>query len=206
MKVLVACEFSGIVRDAFIAEGHDAISCDLLPTERPGPHIQDDVRELLREPWGLVIAHPPCQRLTMLNRTYRLEQKMLNWEAEYCDARDFFLSCLAANAHFIAVENPIPHPRARAELGNFDMLTCPRYFGASYSKRTAFWLRNLPPLMISMETPRKDVVPLVPTGHPLVNREGRDRKKGLMDSPKDRSRFHPGMAAAMAKQWGGYTP
>ena len=64
MKILVACEFSGIVRDAFIERGHDAISCDLLPTERPGPHIQGDVSELLREPWDMVIAHPPCQRLT----------------------------------------------------------------------------------------------------------------------------------------------
>ena len=70
MKVLVACELSGIVRDAFLAEGHDAISCDLLPTESPGPHHQGDVRPLLREPWDLVIAHPPCTRLTNLNAIF----------------------------------------------------------------------------------------------------------------------------------------
>ena len=117
MRVLIACEFSGIVRDAFIAEGHDAISCDLLPTERPGSHIQGDVRELLREPWDLVIAFPPCDRLTMLNHIFHLPDKMPNWESEYRGAMELFQECLGANAPRVAVENPLPHPRARKENG-----------------------------------------------------------------------------------------
>ena len=203
---MVACEFSGIVRDAFIAEGHDAISCDLLPTEEPGPHIQGDVRPLLREPWDLVIAHPPCTRLTMLNHTFRLPEKMVTWQVEYEAARDFFQECLAANAPRVAVENPLPHPLARAELGEFDILTCPRFFGASFSKRTAFWLRGLPPLLNTYVRHLNDTVPLVHTGYPTMGRYGRNEKQGLSSCSggKERSRFHPGMAAAMAKQWGSY--
>ena len=104
MKVLIACEFSGIVRDAFLELGHDAISCDLLPTESPGPHIQGDVLPLLREPWDLVVAHPPCNRLTMLNHIFHLPEKMPAWEEEYQQALEFFLSCLNANAPKVAVE------------------------------------------------------------------------------------------------------
>ena len=116
MKVLIACEFSGIVPDAFIDEGHDAVSCDLLRIERPGPHIQGDARELLREPWDMVIAHPLCQRLTWLNLTYKLWDKMENWEQEYLEVRDFLLECLQSNAPRIAVENPIQHHRAKADM------------------------------------------------------------------------------------------
>ena len=104
MKVLVACEFSGIVRDAFIAEGHDAISCDLLPTERPGPHIQGDVRPLLQEPWDLVIAHPPC---TVLDASSWENEALISQKFE--KAMEFFPRVLeAANAPQVAVENPIP--------------------------------------------------------------------------------------------------
>ena len=202
MKVLVACEFSGIVRDAFIAEGHDAISCDLLPTERPGPHHQGDVRPMLREPWDLVIAHPPCQRLTWLNQTYKLWDKMENWEQEYLEARDFFLECLQSNAPRIAVENPIQHHRAKADIGPYSFLTCPTHFGASFTKRTGFWLQGLPPLMASIVYPKDQADTLVSTGRPSVGHYGGNKKKGIAHSKKDRNRFHPGMATAMARQWG----
>ena len=108
MRVLVACEFSGIVRDAFIAEGHDAVSCDLLPTERPGPHIQGDVRPLLRQRWDLVIAHPPC--------TYLTNARPSLWGGpETGEAIAFFQECLAANAPLVAVENPT-HPKHTQHL------------------------------------------------------------------------------------------
>ena len=202
MKVLVACEFSGVVRDAFLAKGHDAISCDLLPTESPGPHIQGDVRPLLQEPWDLVVAFPPCDRLTMLNHIFHLPEKMLNWEAEYEVALDLFHQCLDANAAGVAVENPLPHPRARASMGEFDFLTCPSHFGAPYTKRTAFWLRNVAPLMATMVNP--NTRPLVKFGRWAWTDNRRGRKEGLTSNKKASSRFFPGMATAMAEQWGNY--
>ena len=99
-KVLIACEYSGIVRDAFIAAGHDAISCDLLPTERPGPHIRGDVRELLREPWDLVIAHPPCTKLASSRGAPSDDDDAI------LAALDFFIDCQDANAPRVAVETP----------------------------------------------------------------------------------------------------
>ena len=152
-KVLIACEYSGIVRDAFIEAGHNAISCDLLPTERPGPHIQGDVQELLREPWALVIAHPPCQKLTAVNDCWTNNFDKPNWEAMYKEAVDFFVICRAANAPMIAVENPVMHKRARQLLGKPDCVVHPRDFGSVYQKRTAFWLKGLPPLMSTLYNP-----------------------------------------------------
>ena len=104
MKILVGCEKSGIVRDAFIAKGHDAISCDFEPTERPGPHIQGDVTRYLQYLWDMAIIHPPCTRLTMLNVTYHLQDKVPEWEKEYLEALAFFHLCLNANAPRVAVE------------------------------------------------------------------------------------------------------
>ena len=110
MRVLVACEYSGRVRDAFRALGHDAVSCDLLPTEAPGPHIVGDVLPLLRQPWDIVIAHPPCTYLS------RAGARWLHRDGKVCperlsqiqEAKDFFLACLNANAPRVAVENPRP--------------------------------------------------------------------------------------------------
>ena len=200
MKVLVACEFSGVVRDAFLAAGHDAISCDLLPTESPGPHIQGDVRPLLREPWDLVIAFPPCDRLTMLNRTFKLDEKMPDWESEYQAGLLFFRECLSANASLVAVENPLPHPRARRDMGNFDFLTCPSHFGGAYTKRTAFWLRGLPPLFATLLV--TDTRPLIAVGTQSWRDVRGGRQLGMVYGKRASSRFHPGMAAAMAQQWG----
>ena len=178
MRVLVACEFSGIVRDAFIARGHDAISCDLLPTERPGPHIQGDVTPLLREPWDLVIAHPPCMYLTRARGVIDL--------GGIAAGAAFFLECLNANAPAAAVENPAYLFRAaHAILGRPDCIVEPHHFGDFRQKKTGFWLRNLPPLMPEMV--------MVGAEPYIVKRTG---------GSKNRSRFHPGMARAMAHQWG----
>ena len=193
MKVLVACEFSGIVRDAFIGEGHDAISCDLLPTESPGPHHQGDVLPLLREPWDLVIAHPPCTYLSPARGKLRdLE--------ETAEAIDFFAECYRANAPLVAVENPLPYKAVRQFIGEPDCLVQPWQFGDMYLKRTAFWLKGLPPLMPTHWVDDSTLPTWIQGKRP--NRQ--NRRDGFHRSSKMRSLFHPGLAAAMAKQWGSY--
>ena len=196
MRVLVACEFSGVVRDAFLAEGHDAISCDLLPTESPGPHIQGDVRPLLREPWDLVIAHPPCNYLSNFNNLYK------NWDIvpdfwEKCSqATAFFLECYHANSERVAVENPMPMKAVSVVLGPPGDKVEPYHFGDPYRKKTWLWLRGLPPLMRDGDNPSPD------TWVAARSNNAGTPWGGLKRSGKERSRTFPGMAAAMAKQWG----
>ena len=205
MRVLIACEFSGIVRDAFIAEGHDAISCDLLPSERPGPHIQGDVRPLLREPWDLVIAHPPCNYLTHYTWLFKNQlRRNIGWWQQYHEAAGFFAECLNANAPLVAVENPpLMHPPARSMFGRADSVCDFANYGSEYRKKIGWWTKGLPPLMATMVNPN---------GQSLVrDRPHKALRATLKDSPKfygqtenshDRAAFQPGMATAMAKQWG----
>ena len=195
MRVLVACEFSGIVRDAFISRGHEAVSCDLEPTERPGPHIRGDVRPLLREPWDLVLAFPECKFLTNSGalRLYRGGRTVngrdeARWDSMRAGAA-FFRECLDADAPAVAVENPVMHGHARALVGRrADFSVQPWQFGHGECKRTCFWTRGLPALEPT------DIV------------EGREQRVANMapgpDRTKERSRFYPGFAAAMAAQWG----
>ena len=191
MKVLVACEFSGIVRDAFIERGHDAISCDLLPTERPGPHIQGDVRELLREPWDLVIAHPPCTYLANSGVQY-LHKREGRWAAMQ-EGAAFFLECLNANAPKLAVENPTMHLYATSLVGKPDCAVHPWWFGEGSTKRTCLWLKGLPPLLATEAGDR--------FSNPLEW-----HTKWAFDTTgqrqHERSRTFSGMARAMAQQWG----
>lgn len=189
MRVLVACEYSGRVRDAFRARGHDAVSCDLEPTEAPGPHVQGDVRVMLRHPWDLVIAHPPCDYLANSGVRWRVERQ--EW-AQVEQAAAFFLACLNANAPRVAVENPVMHGHGLAHIGRrADFTVQPWQFGDGQAKRTCFWTRGLAPLVPEI-TRRPDNV------GQAVHREppGPNRKK-------NRSRTFPGIARAMAEQWGG---
>lgn len=184
-RVLVACEFSGIVRDAFAARGADAWSCDLLPTERPGQHIQGDVLPLLLERWDLVVAHPECTRLCNSGVRWLAERNL--WE-ELDAACVFFQACLNANADRVAVENPIPHGHALKRIGvRYSQVVQPWQFGHGETKATCLWLKGLPNL-----TPTK----IVEGRAARVHREapGPDRKN-------NRSRTMPGIAAAMAEQW-----
>jgi hypothetical protein len=196
MKVLVACEFSGIVRDAFIRAGHDAISADLLPSERPGPHFQGDVIDLLyrdgqpiHEPFSLVIAHPPCTYLSLSGvrwlyggkGTVRDEDR---WD-KMLDAARFFEQLLHADVERIAVENPIQH--RHAGLPKPTQIVQPYQFGTPETKATALWLKGLPPLV-----PTNVVDGRTPRVHHAS--PGPDRWK-------DRSRTDPNIAAAMAAQW-----
>jgi len=189
MRVLVACEYSGRVRDAFIAKGHDAISCDLLPTETDGPHVQGDVYALLRDPWDLVIAHPPCTYLANSGVRW-LHSDPSRWE-KMRDGAAFFLECLNANAPMVAVENPVMHKYARKEIGGLypDFTVQPWQFGDPAKKRTCFWTRNLPALRPTSDMTAKDAradCHLAPPGP---------------DRWKERSRTYQGIADAMASQW-----
>ena len=189
-RVLVACEFSGIVRDAFRAIGCDAMSVDLLPSERPGPHIVGDATPLLRERWDLVIAHPPCTYLALSGVRWLMfgNGVVRDWDRweRMLDAADFFRACLAANAPRVAVENPIAHGRAR--LPKASQYVQPWQFGHGEIKATGLWLRGLPKL-----TPTEIVDGRVPRVHHMA--PGPERWR-------ERSRTFPGIAAAMAAQWG----
>jgi len=189
MRVLVACEYSGRVRDAFIAKGHDAISCDLLQTETDGPHVQGDVSALLRDPWDLVIAHPPCTYLANSGVRW-LHSDPARW-GKMREGAAFFLECLNANAPMVAVENPVMHKYARQEIGGLypDFTVQPWQFGDPAKKRTCFWTRNLPALSPTSDMTAKDAradCHLAPPGP---------------DRWKERSRTYQGIADAMASQW-----
>lgn len=193
MRVLVACEFSGTVRDAFIAKGHDAVSCDLLPTESPGPHIQGDVLDVIDDGWDMMIAHPPCTFLAnsgvrWLYTDYNTKVKNYARWAEMRKAKQFFRELLEAPIPLIAIENPIQHKHGK--IKQQDQTLQPWMFGDNETKAVCLWLKGLPPLVPTITKKPYDVVSRV-WRMPL----GPDRQK-------ERSRFFPGMAAAMAEQWG----
>lgn len=181
MRVLVACEYSGAVRDAFIERGHDALSCDLLPTEAAGPHYQGDVRDVMGDGWDLMVAHPPCTHLSVSGaRWFKGKQ------AEQAEALDFVRLLLDAPIPRIALENPISIISSR--IRKPDQIIQPWQFGHGETKATCLWLKNLPKL--------------VPTN--IV--EGREARVHKMapgpDRWKERSRTYTGIAEAMAQQWG----
>ena len=195
MRVLVACEFSGVVRDAFIAHGHDAMSCDLLPTEAPGPHFQGDVREVLAPAfttlhgaWDLMIAHPPCTYLANSGVRW-LHERPDRWPL-MLDGAVFLRELLNAPVPRVAVENPVMHRYAKQVIGRGpDQIIQPWQFGHGETKATCLWLRGLPLL--------------APT-QIVDGREGRVWKESPSeDRWKKRSITYPGIADAMAAQWGG---
>ena len=205
MRVLVACEFSGIVRDAFIARGHDAWSCDLLPTERPGPHIQSDVLDLLYDEWGypseyalaldLLIAHPPCTYLANSGVRWlyggRGRRRRPERWGQMIGGAELFRQLWTAGGRStgVAVENPIMHRYGREWIGAGPSQTIqPWQFGHGETKATCLWLRNLPPLV-----PTDVVDGRTPRVHHAS--PGPDRWK-------ERSRTLQGIADAMADQWG----
>jgi site-specific DNA-cytosine methylase len=182
MKVLVACEFSGIVRDAFILAGCDALSCDLEPTERKGPHYQGDVRDVLySENWDLMIAHPPCTHLAVSGARWFKYKKV-----EQKGALDFVRFLMDTNIPKIAIENPISIISSR--IRKPDQIIQPWQFGHGETKSTCLWLKNLPKLQpTNIVDGRKDRI------HKLPQSETRW---------KERSRTYTGIAQAMSEQWG----
>ena len=183
MKVLVACEFSGRVRDAFIAKGHDAMSCDLLPTERPGPHHIGDVRDVIGDGWDMMIAHPPCTHLAVSGaRHFHRKQ------TEQAEALEFVRMLLGSGISRIALENPISV--ISTAIRKPDQIIQPWQFGHGETKATCLWLVNLPLLQ------------------PTQIVDGRDAKVHRMppgpERWKNRSRTYQGIANAMADQWTGF--
>lgn len=182
VKVLVACEFSGVVRDAFRARGHDATSCDLLPSEQFGPHYIGDVLELVHEPWDLMIAHPPCTHLAVSGARW-FRDKFHEQQA----ALQFVRDLMAAPIPRICIENPISIISTR--IRKPDQIVHPWQFGHGETKATCLWLKGLPKL-----TPTNIV-------------EGREARVHRMapgpNRARERSRTYAGIAAAMAAQWGG---
>lgn len=197
MRVLVACEFSGIVRRAFAYAGHDAWSCDLLPAEdRSNKHIVGDARDLLNDGWDLLmVAHPPCTRLCNSGVRWLSEpppgrSKCQMW-ADLQEAADLFSAFWNAPIERVCIENPVMHGHAKQRITNYQppaQTIQPWQFGHGETKRTCFWLRNLPPLK-----PTNVVEGRVPRVH---------RMPGGKNQARERSRFFPGVAEAMAQQWG----
>ena len=200
LRVLVACEFSGIVRDAFRARGHDAWSCDLLPTEKLGQHIQDDVLEILNDGWDLMIAHDPCTYQCnsgvchLYNKDGTLNKKRWELLDESCE---FTKKLLEAPIDKIARENPIPHKYAIQRIGRkYNQIIQPHQFGHLERKATCLWLKNLSELQPTndveseMKKLPKSVAQRIHYTSPGVNRW------------KIRSTTFIGIAEAMATQWG----
>lgn len=184
MRVLVACEFSGTVRDAFIRAGHDAMSCDMLPTDSPGPHYQGDIRDILnaRQPWDLMIAHPPCTDLAVSGARHFAAKKA---DGRQDSALEFVRMLMAARIPRICIENPISIISSR--IRKPDQIIQPWQFGHGETKATCLWLKNLPLL-----TPTNIV-------------EGREARIHRMppgpDRWKLRSKTFQGIADAFAQQW-----
>lgn len=195
MKVLIACEFSGIVRDAFVARGHDAWSCDLLPTERQGNHVQGDVLEILGDGWDLMIAHPPCTYLSNSGVSW-LFKNYDRW-SDMAKGAVFFQKLLNADIPKIAVENPIPHKHAMQIIDRrYDQLIQPYNFGHAESKATCLWLKNLPPLMSG------ENMQAVMVGLPKSVTQRLHYLSPGPERAKLRSTTFQGIANAMADQWG----
>lgn len=190
MKILIACEFSGVVREAFNAyHGNYAISCDLLPPEdgRTDYHYQGDVRDILNDGWDMMIAFPPCTRLCNSGVRWLNERNL--WD-DMRDGAEFFKLLMNAPIPLIAIENPIPHKYALEIIGRkYDQIIQPWQYGQGETKATCLWLKGLPKLVsTNIVDGRK------PRIHRLYIKDRQERMK-------ERSRTYPGIAAAMAEQW-----
>lgn len=196
MRVLVACEYSGRVRDAFIRRGHDAMSCDLLPTDSTGPHYQGDVQNILGDNWDLMVAHPPCTYMTNSGVTW-LHKDPTRW-AKLDDAAAFFKMLLDAPIEKIAVENPIMHKYAKERIGGVKQtqVVQPWMFGHTEQKATCLWLKNLPPLVPTNDV-KAEMLQL-----PDNERQRLHYLPPSADRWKLRSTTYMGIAEAMADQWG----
>ncbi len=189
MKVIVACEFSGTVRDAFIARGHDAISCDILPTETPGPHIEGDIRDVDLTRYDLMIAHPPCTHLAVSGAAWFHKK-----EREQAEALEFVHWLMSAPVEHIAIENPVSIISSR--IRKPEQIIHPYQFGHMEKKTTCLWLKNLP--LLKEECNVREPMLALP-------KREQERVHYLPPGPnrwKERSKTFPGIARAMARQWG----
>ena len=190
MKVLVACEESGAVRDAFLALGHEAMSCDLLPTRSPGPHYQGDVRDVLDYPWDLMVAHPPCTDLSVSGAKH-FERKRLCGSQQA--AASFFLMLAKANIPRIAIENPVCIMSSLWRKP--DQIIQPYEYGHPETKATCLWLKGLPKLQ-----PTNNVYEAM-MKLPINERARIHHMPPGPNRARERSATYPGIASAIATQW-----
>lgn len=194
MKILIACEESQTVCKAFRAKGHEAYSCDILPSSGGHPewHIQGDVLPLLKEKWDMIIAHPPCTYLTNAGAVHLYPKGKLNKErlTKGLVAREFFMEFLLSQCEKVCVENPVPSKIF--ELPPYTQIVQPFEYGHPFSKRTCLWLKGLQPLK-----PTKII-----RKYQSTKIAGNWFNKGGKDRQKNRSKFWEGIAKAMAEQWG----
>jgi len=208
MRVLVACEFSGIVREAFKAKGHDAWSCDLLPTEIPGQHIQGDVLSILNDGWDLMIAHPPCTYLSYAGIRWWNDEGRCKKRLE---ALDFFRKIYEAPIQKVCIENP--RGCASPTIAKFSQEINPYYFGDEFTKPTWLWLKNLPKLIHNKTDSLLWDKTHVSGGEFVehITKSGKIKRDSkwyyeAVSLPQDerqklRSKTFPGIARAMAEQW-----
>lgn len=191
LRVLVACEFSGIVRDAFIKLGHDAWSCDVLPTESGGNHIQENVLNVLNDDWDLMIAHPPCTYLSNAGARFLYPKGILNKNRLLLglEAKKLFMQLLNAPIEKICIENPVQSKVF--QIPKYDQIIEPYQFGHPYKKKTCLWLKNLPELRHTKILDRPESTKIAGN---WFNKGGKDRQK-------NRAKTFQGIARAMASQW-----
>jgi hypothetical protein len=195
MKILIACEYSGTVRDAFIKKGHDAISCDILPSDTEGPHYRGDVRDILYDDWDMIIAHPECTYMAN-SGVCHLHNDPTRW-GKLDKATEFFKLFLNHPCERICIENPIPHKYAVERIGKkYTHIVQPWMFGHPEKKATCLWLKGLPNLKPTNDV--KEEMEKLP-------KNKQQRLHYLPPSPdrwKLRSKTFNGIAQAMAEQWG----
>lgn len=192
MKVLVACEYSGIVRDAFTKKGFDATSCDILPTESEGKHYEGDIRDILYDGWDLMVAHPPCTHLAVSGARWFTEGKKPMYLRD--EAIEFVKLLMDAPIKHIAIENPVSV--ISSYIRKSDQMINPYQFGHYEYKRTCLWLKNLPKLKETKNVKEEtDKLPAKEKHRIWWIGSG----KG-----KERSKFYTGIADAMADQWGNF--
>ena len=192
MRILVACEYSGVVRDAFIRGGHTAMSCDLLPTDAPGPHYQGDVSDVIADGWDLMVAHPPCTYLSVSGMHWTTRGLRDPELTE--DALAFVQLLLDAPIKKIALENPVSIISTR--IRKPDQIIQPWWFGHDASKKTCLWLKNLPPLAPTDKLPGDNK-----TRRANQTPSGQNKLGPSADRWKLRSATYQGIADAMAAQW-----
>ena len=202
MRVLVACEYTGRVRDAFILAGHEAMSCDILPTDEPGPHYQGDVRDILNDGWDMMIAHPPCTYICSSGLHWN--KKRPEREEQTIEALDFVTTLWNAPIEKVCIENPVGCINTRLDFMPKPQYIQPYEYGEDASKKTGLWLRNLAPLKgteyISGREVKNNGRTYMRWGNQTdsgQNRLGPSKTRGL-----DRSKTYFGIAMAMADQWG----
>lgn len=202
MKILIACEYSGIERDAFIAKGHEVLSCDLLPTERPGPHYQGDVRDILYEGWDMMIAHPECTYLASSGLHWN---KKILGRAELTEEALRFVELLwKSGIPKICLENPVGCISTRLSFMPKAQYVQPYDFGEDASKKTGLWLKGLPKLVPTKHIDGREVTINGKAYKRWANQtdSGQNRLGPSPNRAKERSKTYEGIAQAMAEQWG----